>query len=82
MRIAILGTGTVGRTLADRLMQAGHNIIIGTRDPEATLARTSTDARGQIPLLDWLRSAPPSDLPECPALQLTARSSSTRCWVW
>lgn len=39
MRYAVLGTGIVGRTVADRLVSLGHDVVIGTRDPEATLAR-------------------------------------------
>lgn len=39
MRIAILGTGTVGRGLAARLDECGHAVTVGTRDPEATAQR-------------------------------------------
>ena len=39
MRIAVLGTGTVGRTLAGRFVELGHEVVMGTRDPEATRAR-------------------------------------------
>lgn len=31
MRIAVLGTGTVGRTLAGKLVQTGHHVTIGSR---------------------------------------------------
>lgn len=31
MRIAVLGTGTVGRTLAGRLTELGHEVHAGTR---------------------------------------------------
>jgi predicted dinucleotide-binding enzyme len=58
MKIAILGTGIVGRTLADRLHEVGHDIVMGTRDPNATLARTGTDARGQVAFRDWLSERP------------------------
>jgi predicted dinucleotide-binding enzyme len=43
MKIAVLGTGTVGRTLADRLASLGHSVTLGTRDPQATLSRTEPD---------------------------------------
>jgi predicted dinucleotide-binding enzyme len=33
MRIAILGTGRVGRTLASGLVRAGHDVVFGSRDP-------------------------------------------------
>jgi len=39
MRIAVLGTGSVGRTLAPALQRLGHEVAIGTRDPTATRAR-------------------------------------------
>ncbi|MGW5226574.1 NADPH-dependent F420 reductase [Nocardia niigatensis] len=40
MRIAILGTGAVGRTLSARLVELGHDVVIGTRDVEATMGRS------------------------------------------
>ncbi len=39
MRIAVLGTGTAGRTLAGRLAELDHEVSLGTRDPVATRAR-------------------------------------------
>jgi 8-hydroxy-5-deazaflavin:NADPH oxidoreductase len=33
MRIAILGTGRVGQTLAAALVRAGHDVVFGSRDP-------------------------------------------------
>ena len=39
MKIAVLGTGTVGRTVSARLAELGHDVTLGTRDPEATAAR-------------------------------------------
>lgn len=44
MNYAILGTGTVGRTLAAKLADNGHNVMIGTRDTNALLAHTGEDA--------------------------------------
>ncbi len=35
MKIGILGTGMVGRTLARDLVAAGHGVTLGTRDPQA-----------------------------------------------
>jgi predicted dinucleotide-binding enzyme len=34
MRIAILGTGRVGQTLAAGLLRVGHDVVFGSRDPE------------------------------------------------
>ena len=39
MRIAVLGTGVAGRTVAARLAELGHDVRHGTRDPAATRAR-------------------------------------------
>lgn len=34
MEIGILGTGTVGKTLAAKLAAAGHTVKVGSRTPE------------------------------------------------
>jgi 8-hydroxy-5-deazaflavin:NADPH oxidoreductase len=39
MTIAILGTGSVGQTLAEKLIEIGHTVVMGTRDVAATVAR-------------------------------------------
>jgi predicted dinucleotide-binding enzyme len=39
MRIAVLGTGPVGRAVAGRLSELGHTLTVGTRDPEGTAGR-------------------------------------------
>ena len=39
MKIAVLGTGTVGQALAGRLAELGHDVTVGTRDPAATAAK-------------------------------------------
>jgi 8-hydroxy-5-deazaflavin:NADPH oxidoreductase len=39
MRIAVIGTGMVGRTLGDGLSKVGHDVVVGTRDPARTRAR-------------------------------------------
>ena len=53
MKIAVLGTGMVGRTLAARLAGLGHDVVIGTRNPDATLARTEPDGMGTPPYAQW-----------------------------
>ena len=54
MNIAVLGTGVVGRTIAARLGALDHDVTVGTRDPESTLARTDTDSMGNPPFSRWL----------------------------
>ena len=40
MKVGILGTGMVGRTLATAVAAAGNDVTVGTREPAASLART------------------------------------------
>ncbi|MFZ0531491.1 MAG: NAD(P)-binding domain-containing protein, partial [Propionicimonas sp.] len=58
MKIAVLGTGPVGRTLAARLSGLGHEVAIGTRDASATMASTKPDAWGGPAFPTWLEAHP------------------------
>ncbi|WP_314251972.1 NADPH-dependent F420 reductase [Streptomyces sp. DSM 40907] len=42
--IGILGAGRVGTNLAGKLSAAGHHVTLGSRNPEATAARTAGPA--------------------------------------
>jgi 8-hydroxy-5-deazaflavin:NADPH oxidoreductase len=53
MKIAVLGTGSVGPALAAALSGLGHDVVIGTRDPQATLARTEPGRTGGPPFSQW-----------------------------
>jgi predicted dinucleotide-binding enzyme len=53
MRIAVLGTGMVGQALASRLAELGHDVMIGTRDVAAALARTKPDSYGNAGFGAW-----------------------------
>jgi predicted dinucleotide-binding enzyme len=53
MKIAILGTGVVGRTLAGKLAELRHDVVIGTRDTASTLTPTGSDTRGSLSFADW-----------------------------
>ncbi len=57
MRIAVLGTGSVGRALAGRLATVGHDVTVGTRDVQATMARDAPDRFGNPPFATWLETA-------------------------
>jgi predicted dinucleotide-binding enzyme len=39
MRIAVIGTGVAGRTIAQAFQRAGHDVAVGTRDPAETSGR-------------------------------------------
>lgn len=58
MKISVLGTGQVGRTLAAGLAALGHEVVVGTRDPAATLTRTEPDAQGTPPYARWREEHP------------------------
>lgn len=57
VRIAVLGTGSVGRTLSARLVELGHDVVVGTRDPEATAARDEAPAAALATYADAARDA-------------------------
>jgi len=50
MRIAVLGTGSVGQAMSARLAELGHDVRLGTRDPAATRARESWVEIGSVEL--------------------------------
>lgn len=54
MKIGVLGTGTVGRTHAVKLSSLGHDVIIGTKNIDKTLAETKNDNMGNPPFKVWL----------------------------
>lgn len=58
MKIAVLGTGSVGRVLAARLAALGHETVIGTRDVAVTLGRTEAGGRGEPTFAAWLEANP------------------------
>lgn len=46
MKIAVLGTGMVGRAVAVGLAHLGLEVVIGTRDPAGSLAKTGAEDFG------------------------------------
>jgi 8-hydroxy-5-deazaflavin:NADPH oxidoreductase len=56
MKIAIIGTGAVGRTLASKLAELDHEIIMGTRNVSEKLAVKTSDDRGNPPFSEWLKT--------------------------
>ncbi len=64
MRIAILGTGTVGRTLAEGFVGTSHDVCLGTRDVSATAARTFDGPPGSMAA--WLEANPSVPLLDLP----------------
>jgi predicted dinucleotide-binding enzyme len=58
MKIAVLGTGIVGQSVAGRLAGLGHEVTVGTRDVAETMARTAPDAMGNPPYPAWATAHP------------------------
>jgi predicted dinucleotide-binding enzyme len=58
MKIAVLGTGMVGRAVAGRLAELGHEVTVGTRDVTATMTRGETDQMGNPPFGEWAAEHP------------------------
>lgn len=56
----MVGTGVVGRTLAPAFARLGHDVLVGTRDPEATASREEWSA--DLPLLRFADVADDADL--------------------
>ena len=54
MKIGVLGTGGVGQTLAGKLAELGHEVMVGTRDVAQTLGRTAPDGYGNPSFATWL----------------------------
>jgi predicted dinucleotide-binding enzyme len=47
MRVAVLGTGIVGRTLATKLVELGHEVRMGSRTPDNAAAAEWVAATGE-----------------------------------
>jgi predicted dinucleotide-binding enzyme len=62
MKVGVLGTGTVGQTLAGKLVELGHDVVLGTRDPARTRAQVEPDAHGNPPVSAWLAAHPSARL--------------------
>ncbi len=58
MQIGIFGTGMVGQTVGGALSELGHDVVIGTRDVAATLARTEPGPMGFPPFGLWQKEHP------------------------
>lgn len=66
MKIGILGTSVVGKSLADKLDALGHTVKLGTRDVSATMARNEPDMIGGPPVRTWLEAHPKVSLVTLP----------------
>lgn len=68
MRIGILGTGMVGRALAEGFVRTGHEVSMGTRDVHATTTRALEGST----FAGWLAANPAVALADLPAAAAAA----------
>jgi 8-hydroxy-5-deazaflavin:NADPH oxidoreductase len=62
MNIAVLGSGVVGRSLSSKLIERGHDVVIGTRDVDELLARPEVAGGWVAPFSEWYRNNDSVDL--------------------
>lgn len=58
MKVGILGTGMVGRILAEKFIADGNEVMIGTRNIEQTLTKSEQDMLRNRPFKEWQESNP------------------------
>jgi hypothetical protein len=58
MKIGVLGTGTVGKAISAKLVDLGHDVMMGTRDVAKTLAQKEPDRFGNPPFQAWREQRP------------------------
>jgi predicted dinucleotide-binding enzyme len=56
MEIGIIGTGVVGKTIASKLAELNHDVMMGTRNVTDKLKSTEKDIYGNPPFNDWLET--------------------------
>ena len=54
MKIAVIGTGSVGQTIASKLLELDHNVMIGTRNVSEKLTNNTKEKKGNPPFGEWL----------------------------
>lgn len=58
MKIGVLGTGMVGQAISGKLAELGHDVVVGTRDVDATLAHREPNAYGMPAFGVWREDNP------------------------
>ena len=53
MKIVIIGTGMVGRALAGKIVEIGHDVMIGTRNVNQSLSRPEKDRITNQTFAEW-----------------------------
>lgn len=53
MKICIIGTGSVGQTIASKLIELGYDVMLGTRNVQEKLSSKEKDSYGNPPFSEW-----------------------------
>jgi 8-hydroxy-5-deazaflavin:NADPH oxidoreductase len=56
MKIGIIGTGVVGKTITSKLVELNHDVMMGTRNVTDKLKSTEKDIYGNPPFNEWLET--------------------------
>jgi Predicted dinucleotide-binding enzymes len=56
MKIGIIGTGAVGKTIASKLLELNHGVMMGTRNVSDKITSTAKDIYGNPPFNEWLKT--------------------------
>ena len=56
MKISVIGTGTVGQAIASKLLEVGHDVMVGTRNVSEKMANTVKDNYGNPPFNEWYKA--------------------------
>jgi 8-hydroxy-5-deazaflavin:NADPH oxidoreductase len=60
MRIAVIGTGNIGTTLGAAWARAGHDVVMGSRNPDASAQPPETEIRAALEGADAVLLAIPA----------------------
>ena len=58
MNIGVFGTGVVGQTIAGKLAEISHQVVVGTRDVDKTMASTEPGPYGLPAFSVWQKQSP------------------------
>jgi hypothetical protein len=56
MKIAVIGTGAVGRTIASKLLELNYEIMMGTRNVSDKLTSNAKDVYNNPPFNEWIKT--------------------------
>lgn len=62
MKVAVIGTGAVGQAMSKKFLELGHQVFMGTREPQQSLTRKETDSWGTAGIGAWIKNYPQVNL--------------------